>query len=211
MILFLNGGISQDRNIWCINKLKNYIKTEEINTMNITEDIDWYELLYKLEQVSAVVLACDVHMDSIPAAVVTFLEKIEKEVINGAFIPGKFYAILHTSLYEGEQTELAMSMLKNFCDRANILWGCGLGIGGNQIIYAQPKVTCKKKWFGIKIDESSLISAIEVPVAELAMRIREHSQVDDEYYTPVDISRSVYMRFVNKEAKRFHRVKMAQN
>ena len=60
-----------------------------------------------------------------------------------------FMPILYTDLYEGEQTSVAMGILKSFCCHANITWGRGLGIGGSNMA-AVKKTVVFSRCFAIR-------------------------------------------------------------
>ncbi len=134
MILFFDGESAPmpDGGIW-IRSISENTQNEELISVRVEEGMDWNRVCRFLEDAQAIVLTADVYMDSVSPRVLGFLEKIEQAVIGGESIGAKFYAILYTDLYEGEQTSIAMAVLKNFCERANITWGRGLGIGGNNL------------------------------------------------------------------------------
>ena len=111
MILFLNDGkVSEQEGIDTLRKLRENIGKEEVTAVNMTGVVDWYKTHRALEEANALVLACNVSMGGIPADILRFLETVEQAVIEGESIPGKFYAILYTDLYEGEQTSVAMGI-----------------------------------------------------------------------------------------------------
>lgn len=130
MVLFLDGGfVSAADQDFGVDSMRGYFRQEELITAKITESMDWNQICRYLEEAQAIVLAADVYLDSVSSEVLRFLERVEQAVIGGESIGATFYAILYTELYEGEQTSIAMEVLKNFCFRANITWGRGLGIG----------------------------------------------------------------------------------
>lgn len=134
MILFLDGGYTLAAgNETCAEIIQKCLQHEELVLVKLEEDMDWNSVYRYLEDAHAIVLAADVYLDSVPSLVLRFLEKVEQAVIGGESIGGRFYAVLYTELYEGEQTSVAMDVLKNFCVHANIAWGRGLGIGGNKM------------------------------------------------------------------------------
>lgn len=206
MILFLDGGYTlADGSATCAESIREYAQEEELVSVTIGKHMDWNRVYRYLEDAHAIVLAADVYLDSVSANVLRFLEKVEQAVINGESIGGKFYAILYTELYEGEQTGVAMEVLKNFCVHANITWGRGLGIGGNKV----ESVLCR----------SRLRSLFRRSVADFRLRflqeqalfIREKVQGTDVYIRPEEVSRKEYIREINRQMKKSNRVKVAQN
>lgn len=185
----------------CLAHIRSFAGEEEIIPVNIMEPIEWDKICRCLEDAEAIVLAADVHMDSVSAHVLSFLEKIEQAVIAGESIRATFYAVLYTELYEGEQTSIAMGVLKNFCVHANITWGRGLGIGGNGV-----KPAVRRKFFG----KRSLDFRIR-PLQVQALYIKERARGKDFYINPLKVSRNRYIRKINHEGRKNNRIKIAQN
>lgn len=206
MILFLDGGYTlADGSMACTESIRECIQGEELVSVEIAEDMDWDSVYRYLEDAYAIVLAADVYLDSVPANVLKFLEKVEQAVIDGESIGGTFYAILYTELYEGEQTSVAMETLKNFCVHANITWGRGLGIGGNKV-----KVVSRKSGLW-RLFRRSVTDFRQRFLQEQALFIREKIQGTDVYIKPEEVSRKEYIRKINHEMKKSNRVKIAQN
>lgn len=205
MILFLDGGYTPACDSeGCLESIRENTD-EEIVSVCIEENMDWNSMYRYLEDAEAIVLTADVHMDSVSARVLNFLQRVEQAVIDGESIGGKFYAVLYTELYEGEQTSIAMGILKNFCIHANITWGRGLGIGGNGIKAVADR---RSLWGRFKKNISDFRA---VPLQEHAMFIKERMQGTDEYINPQKISRGGYIRRINHESKKSNRIKIAQN
>lgn len=199
MILLLNGGVLlEEDELRYLDKLKENIDSEEIVTINLNDEIDWDRTHRCLEEAKALVLVCNICMNSVPAHILRFLETVEQAVIQGESIPGKFYAILYTYLYEGEHTGVAMGVLKDFCKHANITWGRGLGIGGSGVILHKRSLLFGRKYIN-HIDRH-----LEEPIIQHAMFIKEHMQGKDDYISPVGVSKCGYMRLVNHEIRKKH-------
>lgn len=206
MVLFLEGRCTLSaRDVACEEIIREYTQGEEVVSIKISDDMDWNRVCRFLEDAHAIVLAAEVYLDSVSSTVLKFLERVEQAVIGGESIGGRFYAILHTELYEGEQTSVAMEVLKNFCVHANIVWGRGLGIGGSK---AGTTVHKGSLWriFHKRMTDFR-ISALQ----EQALFIRERIQGTDVYINPKEVSRQRYIRKINQEMKKSNRVKIAQN
>ena len=189
----------------CAERIRECAQGEELVSVKIEEDMDWDRVCRYLEDASAIVLAADVYLDSVSSSVLRFLERVEQAVIDGESIGGKFYAILYTELYEGEQTSVAMEVLKNFCIHANIAWGRGLGIGGNRV----RAVSRKRSLWGLF--HKGTVDFRLRSLCEQALFIREKLQGTDVYIKPDEVSRKKYIRRMNHEMKKSNRVKIAQN
>ncbi len=206
MILFLDGGYcTAATDTVCQGGIQEYAQGEELISVKIEDDMDWGSVCRYLEDAHAIVLAADVYLDSVPSKVLRFLERVEQAVIGGESIGGRFYAILYTELYEGEQTSVAMAVLKNFCVHANITWGRGLGIGGSKV---QTNIRKRGPWrfFRRRVADFKA-SALQ----EQALFIRERIQGTDAYVNPKEVSRKEYIRRMNQEMKKINRAKIAQN
>lgn len=210
MILFFDGGCTPDSEGICVGEIctrsiREYAEKEELISVKIEENMDWNKTCRYLEEAHAIVLAADVVMDSVSPRVLGFLERIEQAVIGGESIGGKFYAVLYTDLYEGEQTGIAMAVLKNFCERANIMWGRGLGIGGNSFRTDWRKKSLWERLHGNVTDTRRDF------LNEHVLFIKEKIQGTDVYVNPGGMSRGRYIRRMNHEVKKTNRVKIVQN
>jgi len=65
------------------------------------------------------------------------LDEIQHEIADTA--PGLLvYAIVNNGFYEGRQNVTALDMMRNFCDRAGLAWGQGVGVGAGGMAGAAP-------------------------------------------------------------------------
>ena len=206
MILFLDGGGTlAARDVACVEIIRKHTQSEELISIKIEDNMDWNRVCRLLEDAHAIVLAADVYLDSVSSTVLRFLERVEQAVIGGESIGGRFYAILHTELYEGEHTSVAMEVLKNFCVHANIVWGRGLGIGGSKV---ETTVHRGSLWSIVNQGTADfMVNALQ----EQALFIRERVQGTDVYINPKEVSRRGYIRKMNQKMKKSNRVKIAQN
>lgn len=67
-------------------------------------------------------------MDGVPAHLLSCLMQLEESQLKGQEI--HIYGIVNCGFYEGIQAEPALEVLKNWCAKAELIWGAGLGIGG---------------------------------------------------------------------------------
>ncbi len=84
--------------------------------------------LEALLQQDAVVFAFPIYVDGIPAHLLRCLSQWEELARGGK--PGlRVYAIVNCGFYEGHQNKNALQILKNWCIKAGLTWGQGVGIG----------------------------------------------------------------------------------
>lgn len=86
------------------------------------------ELLPLWHSADAVVLAFPLYVDGIPSHLLHCLTALE-EPLRCAGQKPPLYALMNCGFYEGVQCTPAMEMLRQFCRRAEIPFGGGLGVG----------------------------------------------------------------------------------
>lgn len=85
----------------------------------------------ELLDMDAWVIFCPLYVDALPSHLLACLMQIESAA------PGKrvkVYGVINCGFYEGEQTDVAFSVLRNFCTRCGFDFYGGLGIGGGGIL-----------------------------------------------------------------------------
>lgn len=79
------------------------------------------------------IFAFPLYVDAIPSHLLSCLIELE-----GCLAKAKkdtvVYAIVNCGFYEGQQNRLALAMMENWCDRAGLKWGQGIGIGAGGIL-----------------------------------------------------------------------------
>ena len=86
------------------------------------------------ENCDAYVFAFPLYVDGIPSHLLGALMEHEKGMPIGA----RVYAMVNNGFYEGVQNAPAVSMLRNWCARAGLVWGQGLGIGAGEVLRQIP-------------------------------------------------------------------------
>ena len=102
-------------------------------TLKLRTPADHEPILKELVDAQAVVFALPLYVDGIPSHVLRFLEKMEaycKE--KGLHL--SVYCIANNGFIEGKQNEPLMQQFENFCARAGLAWGGGVGIGGGVML-----------------------------------------------------------------------------
>lgn len=92
------------------------------------------EDMEQLGQSDVLVFAFPLYVDGIPSHVLScllqlesFLAKLDKKDI-------LVYALVNCGFYEGHQNELALEIIKNWCAKAGLKWGQGVGIGAGGML-----------------------------------------------------------------------------
>ena len=102
-------------------------------TEKLRTPADHDRILAQLNDAQAVVFALPLYVDGVPSHVLRFLEKMEAYCReNGLHFP--VYCIANNGFIEGKQNEPLMLTFENFCARAGLTWGGGVGIGGGVML-----------------------------------------------------------------------------
>ena len=109
-----------------------FIGGEKVNE-KLRTPADHARILEQLRDAQAVVFGLPLYVDGVPSHVLRFLEEMEtfcRE--NGLKI--RVYCIANNGFIEGKQNDPLMQLFENFCARAGIDWGGGVGIGGGVML-----------------------------------------------------------------------------
>ena len=96
------------------------------------------ELLTELARTDVWVLACPLYVDGIPSHLLSCLMQIQKS--GRASDKTAVYGIVNCGFYEGIQAETALNILENWCAKASLFWGGGIGAGGGGALSQLPDV-----------------------------------------------------------------------
>jgi len=95
---------------------------------------DYREILDSLQNTDAVVISVPLYVDSIPSHFIHFLKQMEQYCKNNK-CGFKLYVISNSGFVGGHQNQAHLEQYKCWCERANITWGGGLGIGGGVMLH----------------------------------------------------------------------------
>ena len=94
---------------------------------------DHTRVLEQLRGAQAAVFVLPLYVDGVPSHVLRFMEEMEtfcRE--NGLKL--SVYCVANNGFIEGKQNEPLMQVFENFCARAGLTWGGGVGIGGGVML-----------------------------------------------------------------------------
>jgi multimeric flavodoxin WrbA len=80
----------------------------------------------------AIVFAFPLYVDSIPSNALKMLIGLEESLKARKTKNIYAYAIINNGFYEGEQTRTAFEIMGNFCERAGLIFGGGIGMGAGE-------------------------------------------------------------------------------
>ena len=102
-------------------------------TEKLRSPADHARILEQLRDAQAAVFGLPLYVDGVPSHVLRFLEEMEafcRE--NGLKL--RVYCVANNGFIEGKQNEPLMQVFENFCARAGLVWGGGVGIGGGVML-----------------------------------------------------------------------------
>lgn len=78
--------------------------------------------------------AFPLYVDAVPSHLLPWLLELEKAFSRKGPKP-VVYALVNCGFYEAEHTEIALEILRNWCAKANLPWGQGVGIGAGGVFF----------------------------------------------------------------------------
>ncbi len=109
-----------------------FIKGEKVNE-KLRTPADHSRILEQLNDVQTVVFGLPLYVDGVPSHVLKFLKEMEAYCRQNE-LQLHVYCIANNGFIEGRQNEPLMQVFENFCSRAELLWGGGVGIGGGVML-----------------------------------------------------------------------------
>ena len=94
---------------------------------------DHERILDQLRDAQAVVFGLPLYVDAVPSHVLRFLEQMETYCKDNN-LQLSVYCIANNGFIEGKQNQPLMLVFENFCVRAGLVWGGGVGIGGGVML-----------------------------------------------------------------------------
>lgn len=109
-----------------------FVSGKKVNEKLRTPE-DHERILEQLRDADAVVIGIPLYVDGVPSHVLRFMEKMETYCKENK-LHLKVYCIANNGFIEGRQNEPLMQVFENFCRRAGLTWGGGVGIGGGVML-----------------------------------------------------------------------------
>jgi multimeric flavodoxin WrbA len=102
-------------------------------TMTLRTPADCARILEQLHDTQAIVFGLPLYVDGVPSHALHFMQEMEAYCLehNLSF---NVYCIANNGFIEGRQNEPLMQVFENFCRRAGLTWGGGVGIGGGVML-----------------------------------------------------------------------------
>lgn len=109
-----------------------FVRGEKV-TERLRTPADHGRILAQLKNAQAVVFCLPLYVDGVPSHVLRFMEEMEAFCREND-LRLSVYCIANNGFIEGRQNEPLMRVFENFCHRAGLTWGGGVGIGGGVML-----------------------------------------------------------------------------
>ncbi len=94
---------------------------------------DHARILDQIRDAQTVVFGLPLYVDGVPSHVLRFMEEME-DFCRRNGLKLRICCIANNGFIEGKQNEPLMQVFENFCSRAGLTWGGGVGIGGGVML-----------------------------------------------------------------------------
>ena len=115
-----------------IGYLMQFIKGNEVVTYNICKTGFSKIQFSQIQNSDVLIFAFPLYIDSINSCLLRFLAWLEKRGFENNNIV--VYCIINNGFYEGYQNHVAVSIMKNWCKAAGLVYGQTLGIGAGEML-----------------------------------------------------------------------------
>ena len=133
-ICIINGSPKTGKSIseLLIGYLMQFIKGNEVVTYNICKTGFSKIQFSQIQNSDVLIFAFPLYIDSINSCLLRFLAWLEKRGFENNNIV--VYCIINNGFYEGYQNHVAVSIMKNWCKAAGLVYGQTLGIGAGEML-----------------------------------------------------------------------------
>jgi len=149
-IMIINGSPKKKggASAFFANILRFMLFPHKVTTISLGISKDYREIFDNLQNAGTVVITVPLYVDSIPAHFIHLLKEMEQYCKNN---PCKFmlYVISNAGFLGGRHNQAHLQQYHCWCERAGIIWGGGLGIGGGVMLHVLYKIMLI--WAGIDI------------------------------------------------------------
>lgn len=129
-IVFINGSPKPGNSTseYIIGLLVRQVADGNITRVyNISKDNLKEKQFKRIQDCDVLVLAFPLYVDSIPSHMLRFLAKLED--MGGFSKNTMVYCFLNNGFFEGSQNDIAVSQIKNWCNKSGLSWGMACGAG----------------------------------------------------------------------------------
>ena len=135
-IAMINGSpkVKESNSQYLLSELNKLIENNnEVVQFNIKKGLsdEEFEQIYSCKRI---VFAFPIYVDELPSHLLSVLVELQEQFNSRKNKDIMVYAMSNCGFYEGEQNELAIEIVKNWCKRCNLTFGQGLGMGAGEMM-----------------------------------------------------------------------------
>lgn len=90
--------------------------------------------LAQIAECNVLVFAFPLYVDGLPSHLINCLYQMETFFKTKPTKKITVYSIVNSGFYEGHQNDIALEIMKNWCEKVKLNWGQGIGIGGGGML-----------------------------------------------------------------------------
>ena len=134
-ILMLSGSPKKKNSAsnFFLNILKLFIVGHKVTTESLNSKKNTKRILELFDTIDALILSVPLYVDGMPSNVLEFMVKAE-QYCNEHNCKFKLYVISNNGFIEGTQNKPHIKMYECWCEKSEIDWGGGVGIGGGVML-----------------------------------------------------------------------------
>lgn len=160
----------------------NYVKCNIVRICDALRNEDEFKNIISADKI---VIVSPLYLDALPSTVIEFFVKFEKYIKKHNIEKKSVYAVVNCGFIEGNQSNLALDMVKHFARKVDFNWRFGISVGGGEVMLCSRKVI-------------SLKGVIKRPVykALLALKSDIENNITDErenIMTNANITKGLFM------------------
>ena len=125
--------------------LAEILHPHEISHLRINHSHQKHGETYSFDDCDALVLCFPLYIDAVPSHFIPVLQEWEVLFKTMSGKKPKVYAIVNCGFFEEEHNHIVFEIVKNWCHRAELEWGMGLGIGAGGVFAARPTDISQKR------------------------------------------------------------------
>ena len=122
---------------------------------------DVLQRLSEILQTDVLLFVSPIYVDALPAPLVKLLTLFEQVKAQSTAPPARVYVLFNCGFLEPRNTELALNIMQNFCIRAGLVWGYGVGLGSGGFILTQRDHMAKGIAFKVYAAVCALANSIQ--------------------------------------------------
>lgn len=147
-IVFINGSpkVKKSGSEYFLERIESELNLSDnnikISKINIKDRSDKENNFKLIKDSDVVVIAFPLYVDTLPSTVIEYLEEFHEWINLKGYKVDKInlYGVVNCGFYEGEQTKIAIRVLKNYCNSLGIKWSGGVGIGAGEFFSGSPNI-----------------------------------------------------------------------